>query len=294
MIEVLAGLSIATVVRYTAPVALAALGETLGEKAGLLNVGIEGIMLMAAYVAMLVSQTTGSPWLGLLAGALAGMGLGALQALFTVNLAADQVVAGTAVNLLALGTTGTWFALRYGQGELRPVAPKLSASWGAWDLVMLSLLPLAFALVWLLGRTRWGLAVRAAGEFPYALEAAGRSVLGIRTQAAWLAALAAGLGGAYLSLGTAGSFAENMTAGRGFVAIAMVAFGRWKPFLVLAACLLVGLVESLQWTLQARLVGVPKEAFLVAPYVVALLVLVAMGKGALGPAALARGYRKRA
>ncbi len=276
---------------FSAPIALAAIGETVAQKSGVLNIGLEGAMLCGAFFAMLVSQVTGSPWLGLAAGGAAGLALTLFQGWFTVLLAADQVVVGTAANLFALGLTSSLFRMRYGQsGQLLSV-PKLPVFDGL-DGVLLFML-ISVGVVWfLLMRTAWGLALRASGEHPESVEAAGFSVLKLRMQGLAFSGLYGGLGGAYLAVGITGSFAENMTAGRGFVAIAMVTFGRWNPFLALGAALLVGYADSLQFTLQARNIALPHQLFIASPYLVALLVLVFAGKGTLVPRALGTAYVK--
>lgn len=276
---------------FSAPVALAAIGETIAQKSGVLNIGLEGAMLCGAFFAMLVSQVTGSPWTGLAAGSLAGLALTLFQGWFTVLFAADQVVVGTAANLLALGLTSTLFRMRYGQsGQLLSV-PKLP-TFNGLDAVMVFMLAGVVAVWFLLNGTAWGLALKAAGEYPEAVEAAGFSVLKLRFQGLAFSGIFGGLGGAYLAVGVTGSFAENMTAGRGFVAIAMVTFGRWNPILAVAAALLVGYADSLQFTLQAKSIALPHQLFLASPYLVALAVLAFAGRGTLVPRALGLAYEK--
>jgi simple sugar transport system permease protein len=276
---------------YAAPVAFAALGETVAQRSGVLNIGLDGTMLIGAFFGMLVTFSSHSPWLGLAAGTLAGLGVCAVFAWFTVYLATDQVVVGTAVNLLALGLTGTLFRARFGQSGQLISLPKLP-SWHGLDGAVLLLLLAIPAVWWLLSRTAWGLAVRAAGEYPKAAEAAGFSVHRLRLGALLFGGLLGGLGGAYLSVGIAGSFAENMTAGRGFVAIAMVTFGRWRPAWVFAAALLIGAAESLQYRFQTFGWKVPFQLMIALPYLVALLVLVVVGKGTVAPKALGQSYRR--
>ena len=248
-------------------------------------------MLSGAFFAMLATQATGSPYIGVLAGVIAGLVLAMLQGGLTVLLAADQVVVGTGANLLALGVTGSLFRSRFGQsGQLLSI-PRLD-SWHGVDAVIVFLALSIPAIWWLLYRTSWGLSLRACGEYPRAVEAAGYSVNSIRLQALAFSGLFGGLGGAYLAVGVAGSFAENMTFGRGFVAIAMVTFGRWNPYWAVAAALVVGYAASLQFTLQARSVAAPHQLFVALPYIIALLVLVIAGKGTLVPRALGVAYRK--
>lgn len=281
----------ATLLQYAAPVAIAALGETVVQRSGVINIGLEGTMLVGAYFGMTVSLGTGSPWLGLGAAILAGILLMAVTGAFTVSLAADQVVVGTAVNLFALGLTGTLFRARFGaSGKLLSV-PSVP-QWHHLDAVILVLVLATPLLWWLLRGTGWGLALRAAGEYPKSVEASGFSVTRLRYAACLIGGLFGGLAGGYLALGIAGSFTENMTAGRGFMAIAMVTFGRWRPGWVFAAALLIGLAESLQFWLQAMGVNAPYQLMIALPYIVSLLVLVVVGKGTQAPAALGVPYSR--
>lgn len=279
--------------QYATPVGLAAIGETVGQKSGVINIGLEGMMLLAAFFSTWSTLATGSPWIGFLAGCGVGVASNLLSALFTIRMGIDQVVVGTAMNLLSLGLTGTLFRARFGQtGSLLSV-PSIPR-FGGIDAVVIAMVLLVPLTALLLNRTAWGLAVRAAGEYPKAAEAAGFNVWKLRFGASAYAGLLAGAAGAYLSLGIAGSFAENMTNGRGFIAIAMVTFGRWKPVYVLLSALLIGYLESLQFTLQAKGSSVPFQLLLALPYVAALAVLVVAGKGTSFPAALAKPYSRDA
>lgn len=280
-----------SVLYYSAPVVLAALGEVVTQRGGLINIGLEGSMLVASFFGMLACYATHSPWIGLGAGVGCALVVTAIFGLFTIYWAADQVVVGTAINLLALGVTSTLFRSIFGQtGQLLSV-PRIGAYHGIDPLIVFMVL--SVPVLWLLlQRTGWGLAVRACGEYPKAASAAGFSVLNLRMAALMLGGLYAGLAGSYLALVIAGSFAENMTAGRGFVAIAMVTFGRWKPHYAFFAALLIGFFDSLQYKFQTFGWNVPYQLILALPYVVALLVLVIVGKGGVAPGALAQPYRK--
>jgi len=278
------------ILQYATPLALAALGEIINQRGGLINIGLEGMMLAAAFFAMLATVATGMPFIGLGAGILVAVLFALVSGWFTIKLGADQVVVGTAINLLSLGLTNTLFRAKFGQSGQLLSLPKLPSA-GSFDFVMAITLA-AVALLWvIIRRTSWGLVVRAAGEYPKAVEASGFSVAKIRFGTTALAGAFAGLGGAYLSLGVTGSFAENMTAGRGFMAIAMVTFGRWNPLGVLAACLLVGYCASRHVTLQLRASTIPFQLFAAMPYLVALAVLIVVGKGASAPRALGVPYR---
>jgi simple sugar transport system permease protein len=247
-------------------------------------------MLVATYFGMLASFATHSPWLGLAAGISAGLVVAGIFGWFTTVLGQDQVVVGTAVNLLALGLTGTLYRGEFGQsGQILSVAKV--PGWHGVDAITIGLVPLALLVGWAIRNTGWGLALRAAGERPDAAEAAGFSVRRLRLTAILIGGGFAGLAGAYLSVGIAGSFAENMTAGRGFVAIAMVTFGRWRPGFVFLACLLVGLAESLQFRFQSLGWHAPFQLMIALPYLLALLVLAVAGKGTRAPQALGVAYR---
>ena len=280
-----------SLLQYSAPVALAAIGEVLVQKAGVINIGLEGSMLMASFFGMLTCYSTHNPWLGVGAAILAALVMTLIYAFFVLYLAADQVVVGTATNLLALGVTGSLFRSTFGKSSQLLSIPRIPALHGVDPIMVLMIL--SVPAVWFaLRNTGWGLAVRACGEYPKAADASGFSVNRLRLQSLLIGGIFSGLAGAYLSLVIAGSFVENMTAGRGFMAIAMVTFGRWKPVYVFLAALLIGYAVSLQFKFQTYGWNVPYQLMIALPYVVALLVLVIVGKGASSPGALAQPYRK--
>jgi simple sugar transport system permease protein len=278
--------------RFGAPVGIASLGESVGQRAGVINIGLEGLMLTGAYAGVVAALATGSPYVGLLAGVLASLGLGLLQGLFVIRMGLDQVVVGTAVNLVALGGTSTLFRTQFGSSGQLVSVPAVPRFGPGLDLVVVAVVPLVALLAWGMARTRFGLVLRACGEYPPAAEAAGFSAATVRWWAVAVVAVLAGVAGAYLSVGVAGSFAENMTAGRGFVAIALVTFGRWRPWGVFGASVLVGALEALQFEFQARGAPVPHQLLIALPYLVALAVLVAVGKGTAAPAALGKPYAR--
>jgi simple sugar transport system permease protein len=281
-----------SVLHFATPVAFAAVGEAVGQRSGVINIGLEGMMLVAAFFAMLASGASGSPWIGLVAGVGAAVALGMVQSFFTLRLASDQIVVGTAVNLFALGLTDTMFRARFGQSGSLISVPTLPKLLGSLDFAVVFLIAASVYLAWALAKTKRGLVLRAAGEQPEAVDAAGLSALRTRFWSLLLGAVFAGLGGAYLAVGVTGSFASGMSGGRGFVAIALVTFGRWRPVWVLAAALLVGYSESVQYTLQVRNLSVPGELLQSLPYLVALGVLVLVGKGTAMPAMLGVPYRR--
>ena len=290
--------------RLAAPLLLAALGELVIERAGLIDIGIEGTMLTGAFAGFVVALATGSPLAGVAAAAAAGVAVGGLFAAFTVLGRVDQIVVGTALNLLALGATGALSRALYGGAP--PSAPTLGAlaqgplaelAWlGPLLFAQTAFVPLglllALAIGFTLARTRPGLRLRAVGEAARAADAEGVSVPAVRFAAVLVGSALAGLAGAALSLAQSDSFTEGMTAGRGFIALAIVIFGRWSAGGVLLASLFFGFVSALQFRLQARGSGIPYPVFLMFPYLVTLGVLAFASAGARAPADLGRAYAR--
>jgi ABC-type uncharacterized transport system permease subunit len=288
------------------PILLAAIGELLVEESGIINVGIEGAMLCGAFFALTVTYFSGSTVLGLGAGMAAGGAINAILALLVINLAVNQVVAGTALDIFAVGVTGVFYRKFFGitgKAFIVKLIPKLRFG-RLTDIPILGgalfnhnvLVYLAFALVpstgFLLWRTRYGLSLRAAGERPEAADSLGLDVYRLRWQALLVAGLLTGLGGAYLTLAYAGTFVENISAGRGYVALAVVILGRWKPWGLAAAAILFGAAMALQFGLQALGTTIPYQIFLALPYALTLVVLAAVGGQAASPSALGEPYRR--
>lgn len=288
-------------VRVATPLLLAALGEMLAERGGVINLGIEGTMLAGALGAALGASAAGV-WGGVAVAVLAGVLLTLVFVIVSVRFQADQIITGTAITMAAVGLTGVVYRQAFGvEGAgltlptfkplLVPVLSRIpvagSALFGQPVLVYLSwaAVPLCW---WLLFKTHWGLALRAAGEDPLAAAASGVRVIGIRAAAVLLGGAMAGLAGGSLVLAQVGTFAEEMTAGRGFIAIAIVVLGRWHPVGVLGAALLFGAATALQFLFQAMGLGVPYQLFLVLPYLLALIALTGgMGRARI-PTALGR------
>jgi simple sugar transport system permease protein len=274
------------------PLLFGALGENVVQKTGLVNVGLEGMMLVGAFAAIFGALKTGNPYLGILYAIFAGILLALLFAGFAVRLAANQVVVGVVINLLALGLTGTLYRAQFGTTgtflETKPL-PTFFGNLTPLTLLAIAMVPLVW---WWLQRTRYGLELRACGEQPVAAEAAGVNVARRRMAAALFGGAMAGLAGAALSVGDARTFIENMTAGRGFIALAIVTSGRWNPWGCLVAAMLFGFVEALQSFGQARGWQLPYQLFLALPYIVTLLVLMRGGKFSQAPASLGRPYRR--
>lgn len=266
-----------TIFRYTLPVLLAAQGEAVSQQTGVLNIGLEGAMLGGAYAAMDVCRRTGNPWLGLLASIVAACAIAGIFGVFTIRWNRDPAVVGTATNLAVVGLTSYLFESTFGQSGALVSVSKLP-NWNGIDPLMLFAVLSLGVLAFLVQRTNWGLAARAAGNFSKALQVSGISPQKIRFQALFIGAAYAGLGGAYLSLVIVGGFNENFTAGRGFVALALVTFGRWRQIGVLLSALLIGFTDALQFVFQSKGSTLPYQLFLSLPYIVALLVL-AFGRG---------------
>jgi len=264
---VLSGLTAAT------PLLLAAMGETVRERAGILDIGIEGEMLAGAFAAWAAAGASRSSFVGIAAAAAAGTGVAAVFGAFVVGRRADPIVTGTAINLAVLGATGVF--LRASPAEIRPpvLLGRAAGTLTGLDLAALASVAAVFLFLF---RTSWGLRLRATGE---SLEDA--AALKVPTARYRMAAAAGGgaltgLAGAALTLELSDTFLEGMTAGRGFVALALVAFGRWKPFPVAAACVGFGLLQAIQFQLQARgALGVPPQVLLMLPYVLSLVALAA-------------------
>lgn len=288
-------------VRLGAPLALAALGETVTERGGVINIGLEGSLIAGALGGALGALGFDSPFLGVLVGAGAGMAVSAVFAAFVVGLNTDQIITGTAVTLGGLGLTGALYQARFGVTGTALTLPTL----GPVSVPLLSEIPvvgtaffnqaptaylaylLAPALWLLLFRTEWGLELRAVGERPSAAEAAGVRVRWLRLLATLFGGTLAGVAGAHLALAHAGTFAENMSAGRGFIAIAVVVLGRWNPVWVLLAALFFGAASALQFFLQAVGLDIPYQLFLALPYLLTLAALAGWVGRAKAPAALA-------
>ncbi len=298
---VLAGGFLAAAVRVATPLLFAATGETITERSGVINLGIEGIMLAGALAAA-IGATTWGPWGGLAMAALAGMLAAAVFALLAIGARADQVITGTAITLAMVGLTGTIYRQAYGTQGVGLSIPTFSEL----SIPGLSRIPvlgpgffqqpiptyLVFAALplvwWVLFRTRMGLALRATGEAAAMARATGVRTTLIRWVATVIGGAFVGLGGATLVLAQVGTFAERMTAGRGFLAIAIVVLGRWHPGGVALAALLFGLATALQFLFQALGVQAPYQLFLMLPYLLTLLALAGAVGRVRAPADLGR------
>ena len=306
-------------IRLSTPLLLACLAGLYSERAGLFDIGLEGKMLAAAFAAGAVAAITGSAWLGLLAGMAVSLGTSLLQGVASITLKGNQLIAGVAINMLAAGLTTflgqTWFnqggrTPALGDGGrfstiTLPFASELSGIpvigpiyadliSGHYLLVYVAFIMVAVT-AYVLYRTRFGLRMRAVGENPKAVDTAGISVVALRYQAVIITGLLAGLAGAYFSIAQGSGFGNNMTAGKGYIALAALIFAKWKPVPAMFTCLLFGFLDALQIRLQgARLGGVeiPVQAIQALPYVLTVVLLAGFIGKAVGPKAGGVPYTK--
>ena len=290
---------LASALRLTAPLAFAACGEYLAERAGTQNISVEAMMLSGAFTAIAVGASTGSPALGLVAGALSGGLVASVHAQLAHRIQVNTYVVGLVVNALVLGLTS--FAaelIALGTSQVAAVRVPVLADvgllgalftqrWPAYLLV--GLIPLTWYLV---NRTRWGLELRACGENPQAADVSGIPVNRRRRQALLWCGLCAGLGGAFLSVGLVGSFNTTMTAGRGFLVIAAVIFGAWRLRGTLLGCLLFGAADALRLALPALGVVLNAQLLVAAPYLLALAVMVCFARTRRQPSGLGAPFAR--
>ncbi len=317
-----------SMLRYATPLMFASIGGMFSERSGVVNIGLEGMMLMGAFFGIWGADKTGSWVLGIGTALLAGGVTALLHAFFAIHLRADQIVGGTAINFLALGITGYLFIDIYGQegtptdipgipnidlgflsgalgwlGDLDWIGQQPGGMLNAFGLVfgdmnlMIWLALLTVVVSWVvMFKTPLGLRIRSVGEHPRAADTVGISVYAIRYGAVTLSGMLAAAGGAFLSIGFVGSFNENMTAGRGFIALAALIFGNWRPFGAMAACLLFGFSSALAQRLPvySDSAGIPIDVlFQALPYVLTLVAVAGVIGRSIPPAAVGRPYKKQ-
>ncbi len=294
-------------IRTATPLLLAALGETVSERSGVINVGLEGTIIIGC-IAGVATATTLGPTGGLLAAGLAGVAIAVIFAVMAIGFAADQIITGTAITMLGLGLAGTMYRVLYGDAGAALTIPTLTPIGIPWlqDIPIIGRalfrqpLPtyLATLLIpavwWWLYRTQSGLALRATGENPAAARASGIAPRRMQTIGVLFGGLCGGLAGGTLALAQVGTFAEGMSAGRGFVAIAIVALGRWHPIGTAIAALIFGMASALQFLFQALNLDVPYQIFLALPYVLTLVGLAIATSRYRAPAALSVRSRSAA
>jgi len=306
--------------RVSAPLILAALAGLFSERSGIVNIALEGKMLSAAFAAAATASVTGNVWLGLLAAIGVSVCLSLIHGFASITHRGDQIVSGVAINMLAVGLTVTLGRFWFGLGGQTPalsdserftpitlpgadavadvpvIGPLYSELISGHNaLVYLALLMVPFVW-WVVFRTRFGLRLRAAGENPHAVDTAGISVAWIRYRALICAGILCGIAGAYLSTAHSAGFVANMSAGKGFIALAALIFGKWKPVPVLFGCLLFGFLDAVAIRLQGAelpIVGeIPVQAIEVLPYILTVLLLAGFIGRAVGPKSIGVPYVK--
>ncbi len=285
------------------PLIFGTLGELFSERAGILNLGIEGIMLLGAFTGFAATYHTGSLWMGVLAACVVGILAGLLMAFMTVILGVNQHVSGLGITLFCTGLSYYAFRVIFGtpahppqitpfeQVDLLANVAVLGPIFRQYPLTYYAILLVPVAW-WVLYRTNFGLKIRAVGENPEAADAAGINVYGVRTVSLMIAGGFMGVGGAFLTLSTLGFFTFDIIAGRGWVCIALVIFANWMPTRVLWGAFIFGGVSALQLRLQLTGVKFPYELFLTLPYVATIVALTIANRNAAYPAALLKPYKR--
>lgn len=296
----------AAAIRAATPILYPALAGIFSERAGVLNIALEGVMLISAFAAVVGSYYTGNPWLGVLCAIVAGMLTSLIHAFMCINMRADQAIVGTGINILGAGLPSFLLLKLFGSQGISPIVERIHK----WRVPILADLPiigpilgeqsplvyiclLMVPLSWyVLFKTPFGLRLRAVGENPRAAETVGISVYGMRYAGVLISGFLAAMGGAFLSVSYLAQFVKLMTAGRGFIGLAAMIFGRWNPWGALFACLLFGFADALQAAAQAANVPIAPQFLRTLPYVLTIIALVgAMGK-AEPPAYVAKPYEK--
>jgi simple sugar transport system permease protein len=293
-------------ISLSVPLIFAALGGLLSERSGVINIALEGMMLFGAFIGVAATWWTGSPWFGILAALLFGAIAGTVHAWFSITVRANQIVSATAINLVAAGLTAALVPTIWGVsgtseavesfGSVRvpllselPWVGTVFETLTVFDYVALAAAPVLWVVLY---RSAFGLRLRSCGESPTAAASVGVKVLRVRYQAVILSGVLASLGGVYLSLVELERFQRNMTNGRGFLALAALIFGKWKPVPVVGACLLFGMADSYQLRAQTQGLDLPTELLQALPYLIGLAALATVVGRASAPAAIGETYVK--
>ncbi|MGE3796750.1 MAG: ABC transporter permease [Thermomicrobiales bacterium] len=276
------------VLRMATPLVFAAMGGLLSERSGIMNIALEGLMLAGAFAAVVGTYYLESPWLGLAVALIVGALTALVHAFWSIGIRSDQIVTGTAINLLAAGTTVFLIQRLWGQSGRTPSVQKLPDLTSQINV----LVPIAFLCVPLvyifLRKTKQGLRVMACGEHPQAAESVGINVSLMRYGMVMMSGVFAAAGGAFLTIGSLGLFTRDMTAGRGFIALAAVIFGNWMPLGTLAACILFAGSQAFQIQAQTKDIGVSADLLLALPYVLTIIAIAGVVRGSRPPAGLGR------
>ena len=302
------GALVASMLVFATPLVYASIGGMFAERSGVVNIGLEGMMLMGAFFGILGADKTNSWVLGLVIAIVAGAPMALVHAYFAIHLRVDQIVGGTAMNFLAVGITGYFFVQAYAGQDIPPGIPKipdvnlhisgvyfLGPALGTLNLMIWASFALAVVAYVVMLRTPIGLRIRACGEHPRAADTLGINVYATRYSAVMVSGALAAAGGAYLSIGYVGSFTENMTGGRGFIALAALIFGNWRPFRAVTAAMLFGFSTALAFRLPAYADSLPGIEVLVQalPYVLTLVAVAGVIGRSIPPAAVGRPYKKQ-
>jgi simple sugar transport system permease protein len=300
-------------IRVSTPLVCAAIGGLYSERSGVINIALEGLMLAGAFTAAAITYYAQNPWIGLIAAMMAGAFVAYLLAIACIQFKADEVVAGTGINILFLGLPAVLSAALFLSSGSTPQVPKeqllpvlsqllpgLLPQWRVFtdvSVISCAAVLIVIATKYVLYRTPFGLRLRSVGENPEAADAAGVRVNRIRYIAVVISGVMAGMGGAYLSIGQSSLFTRNMTAGRGFIALAALIFGKWRPVQVMLACLLFGFADALTTQMQgvAKLPSgddIPVQFIQMIPYIVTMVVLAGFIGQSRAPAALGVQYEK--
>ncbi|HWQ43364.1 MAG TPA: ABC transporter permease [Desulfosporosinus sp.] len=293
-------------VRMATPLILAGLGEAISEKAGIINIGVEAIMLSGAFFSFIVSFFTGNLLLGLLAGTAGGIMVSMIHGVLSIHCKADQTIAGLALNFMVMGLTSFLFLIVFGHATTLPSCGVFSevkipllwripmigpALFNQNLFVYIALISIVLTAIFFY-KTEWGVNLLAVGEHPQAANSAGLNVFAVRYYACFVNGVLGGLGGASITLGQLGFFMENVTSGRGYIALVAVILGRRNPVGIFAASMVIGFSQALQFNLQTLGIPIPSQVFSMFPYVVAVIVLfLSIGKSR-DPAALGIPYER--
>jgi ABC-type uncharacterized transport system permease subunit len=276
-------------IRVATPLLLAAFGGLFSERSGVINIALEGLMLAGAFTSASITYYTGSPWLGLAAGVVTGVFVALIHAVACIHFEADQVVTGTAINILMLGVPGLLSGALFDATGSTPQIPRSNLIPNAPIAIAFLLVPLIWYLLY---RTPFGLRLRAVGENPEAADTAGVNVRRIRYIAVLVSGALAAIAGAYLSIGQASLFTRNMTAGRGYIALAALIFGKWRPLQTLLACLLFGFADAASLQMQGVTPYIRVQYIQIIPYVLTMVVLAGFIGASRAPKALGQPYKK--
>jgi simple sugar transport system permease protein len=298
MSEIFSFALIFSTIRFATPLIFAALGGMFSERSGIINIALEGLMLAGAFTAAIVTYELGNPFLGLLCGVVAGAVLAFVYAIACIKFEADQVVSGMGINFLMIGLPALISGAVYDSSGSTPQIPKEQFLPEYFNIPFASILALALVPIcwYVLYKTPFGLRLRATGENPAAADAAGVNVTRLRYSAVIISGMLAAAGGAYLSIGQSSLFTRNMTAGRGFIALAALIFAKWKPIPTLFTCLFFGFMEALTIPLAnyklASGENIPVQFVQIIPYVITIIVLAGFIGSSRAPKALGIPYRK--